>query len=120
VRSRAVAFAAALLAALGGCGDDSGPAPAQSASGARLGVPLRQADCETWRDAGVRERYAALEALRSFAGDRTGSPGGHGATLDDQDAYDLLDRSCEPPYARAFKLYKLYTRAAAFNGDRAR
>jgi hypothetical protein len=108
-------LAAAVLAAalaVGGCGEGDGPAA--QAGGAGLGPQVRLADCEGWRDADVRERYDTIEALRQFAGDRTGSPGGHGATLDDEVAYDLLERSCKPPYARKFKLYKLYTRAAAF------
>jgi hypothetical protein len=113
-RGRGLAVSALAIAVVaGGCGDDDG-APAAQAGGDRLGVPVRLADCESWRDAGVRERYDTIAALRGFAGDRTGSPGGHGATLGDERAYDLLERGCEPPYARAFKLYKLYTRAAAF------
>jgi hypothetical protein len=114
-----IAVAAALLAAVafGGCGGDD-DAPAAQAGAARLGLQVRLADCESWRDAGARERYATLAALRRFAGDRTGSPGGYGATIEDDDAYELLDRSCEAPYARSFKLYKLYTRAAAFSGMR--
>ena len=39
-----------------------------------------------------------------------------GAVLDDQDAYDLLGRWCGMRFARAFKLYKLYERAAALTG----
>jgi hypothetical protein len=112
-----VACALASAAALGGCGGDDG-GPAAQAGGARLGLEVRVADCEAWKGAGVRERYDVVDALRAFAGDRTGSPGGHGATLEDEDAYDLLERSCEPSYSRAFKLYKLYTRAAAFSGLR--
>ena len=36
--------------------------------------------------------------------------------LDDDQAYDLLEGQCEPEFAGAFKLYKLYGRAAAFAG----
>lgn len=111
-----IASAAVGVAVLcGGCGDGGDGAAAQ-AGGGRLGQPVRVADCDAWRGAGLRERYDTVEALRDFAGDRTGSPGGRGATLDDEDAYDLLERSCEPGYAGGFKLYKLYTRAAAFSG----
>jgi hypothetical protein len=115
--SRALpALAVAACAALAGCaGDDSGPAA--QAGGVGIGE-VRLADCEGWRAADVRERHETLEALRGFAGDRTGSPGGHGATLDDDDAYELIERSCEPSYAAGFKLYKLYTRAAAFQSLR--
>jgi len=111
--------ACALIAAmaLGGCGADDGPA-AQARGG--IGQPVRTADCQAWKDSGARERFETVEALRQFAGDRTGSPAGRGATLDDEAAYDLLERSCEPAYAAGFKLYKLYTRAAAFAGLRSR
>ena len=36
--------------------------------------------------------------------------------LDDEKAYDLFDSYCENEFARGFKLYKLYARAAAFSG----
>ena len=37
--------------------------------------------------------------------------------LDDERAYKLLQSYCAKPFARGFKLYKLYTRAAAFIGQ---
>ena len=113
-RSLAVAALAGAVATAGCTGGDEAANRAQIATDARLGQPVRLADCEGWQDAGARERYGTVEALRRFAGDRSGSPGGRGATLDDSDAHDLFDRACAEPYARAFKLYKLYTRAAAF------
>jgi hypothetical protein len=36
--------------------------------------------------------------------------------LSDDRAYKLLQGYCAKPFARGFKLYKLYTRAAAFAG----
>ena len=80
----------------------------------RIGQPTQLVQCRDWTTADVRERYGTIEALRKFAGGPTGSPGGHGRTLDDDDAFELFDRWCEKPYARGFRLYKLYTRAAAF------
>jgi hypothetical protein len=62
----------------------------------------------------VRERQGTVRALREFAGGRSGSPAGRGATLDDRKAYEVLEAYCERDFARHFKLYKLYTRAAAF------
>ncbi len=111
MRVAAVALIVAACAALAGCGDDE---PAQSVGGPDLGVPVRLADCADWRDATVRERLGTVAQLRDFAGGATGSPAGHGAVLDDQRAYDLLDHQCATDYTSAFKLYKLYTRAAAF------
>ena len=105
--------AASLLAA--GCGgsDSSEPRGAEH-SGARLGPPVRLANCRDWQQADQRERVDTVEAIRRFATGPTGSPGGRGASLDDRDAYALFDRTCKNRYARGFKLYKLYTSAAAF------
>jgi hypothetical protein len=54
--------------------------------------------------------------LRDFAGQEAGSAQarGHGATLKDDQAYKLFQNWCSKDFARGFKLYKLYTRAAAF------
>ena len=40
----------------------------------------------------------------------------NGPVLSDQTAYKLLGRYCSKPFAGGFKLYKLYTHAAAFIG----
>jgi hypothetical protein len=47
-------------------------------------------------------------------GGPVGSPAGHGATLPDARAYELFQHYCAYGFASQFKLYKLYTRAAAF------
>ena len=111
------ASVAALVAglALSGClgGTSSGGRPASA--GARIGTPLQLAACRDWHKATPSERQGTIRQLRAFAGGPVGeSPGLHGATLDDDAAYQVLDDSCRHDYARAFKLYKLYTRAAAF------
>ena len=112
----AVAGALAALAISGcGGGDPAGGQP-DLAGGARIGQPTQLVQCADWKEADVRERYGTLEALRSFAGGRTGSPGGQGATLEDDEAYELFERWCAQSYAQGFRLYKLYTRAAAFGG----
>ena len=103
------------LAACGGSGSGQ-PAAEQ---GADLGQPPSLADCSDWRQANVRERYGTIRQIRDFAGGPVGSvPGGHGATLPDDRAYKLFERWCGNGYARGFKLYKLYTRAAAFDRSR--
>jgi hypothetical protein len=113
--ARASVAAAALAAlALSGClgGNSSGGRAANA--GARIGVPLNLADCSDWRKATPSEREGTVRQLRAFAGGPTGEPGRYGATLDDDRAYQLLENSCSRDFARGFKLYKLYTRAAAF------
>lgn len=79
-------------------------------------MPLRAADCSDWRRASLRERLGTVQELRRFAGGPVGSPAGRGAVLDDDKAYDLLEHQCAPDHAHGFRLYKLYTRGAAFRG----
>jgi hypothetical protein len=111
------AVAAALAAlALSACGGGDTAAGTPDLAGPRIGQPTQLVKCADWNDADVRERYGTIEALRRFAGGPTGSPAGHGATIEDDEAYDLFERWCGESYASGFKLYKLYTRAAAFSG----
>ena len=84
--------------------------------GARLAQPLRTLNCADWQRAGPSERQRALRQLRKFASGPVGSPAGHGAALDDDKAYRLLDNYCANDFAQHFLLYRLYTRAAAFDG----
>ena len=54
-----------------------------------------------------------MDAIAEFEG---GEPTGtRGRTLPEDEAYDLFERFCDKEYASAFKLYKLYVRAAAFS-----
>ncbi|MEA2391833.1 MAG: hypothetical protein QOK31_1942 [Solirubrobacteraceae bacterium] len=78
-------------------------------------APASTANCAYWRVVDPPRRYAVIRAIRRFAGGPVGSPGGgHGAVLDDRVAYRLFDSYCSRAFATKFKLYKLYTRAAAF------
>ena len=103
--------AAALF--LGGCGGgDEGDAPQRNASLEKVQL----ANCTDWKRGTIRERYGTIEDIRSFASGPAGdNPGGHGATLEDDKAYRLFENTCKNDYARGFKLYKLYTRAAGFS-----
>lgn len=95
-----------------GCSGSGSPPP--SGAGPRIGVPLKLVDCSDWERADTAERLGTVRALRDFAGGRTGSPAGYGATIPDEDAYRLLQGYCSAPFARAFRLYLLYNRAAGF------
>jgi hypothetical protein len=109
---------AAILAAgvvLAGCGEDAAP-PEDFNSGQILGDELRLADCRDWEDSANADQLEAVREIREFAGGPVGSGGGRGAVLDDEDAYELFEGWCGNDYARAFKLYKLYVRSAAFSG----
>ncbi len=116
IARRIAAAAAALfcLFAIVGCGG-SGSSNSAAGVGPDIGVTLRLADCDDWNQADVSERLGTVQELSNFAGGPTGSPAGHGTTLSTKRGYDVLDGWCKQSYAHGFKLYKLYTRAAAFS-----
>jgi hypothetical protein len=104
---------------LGGCGG-SGHAKAGGVppSPYGLGGSVRTNNCTDWKRGTLSQRLGAVVQLRNFAGGPVGSSAGiqNGPVLDDQQAYGILQRYCSHYYARGFKLYKLYTHAAAFVG----
>jgi hypothetical protein len=108
----------AVLAA--GCGGGSSNEP-QVNVGPNVGQPISLADCNDWNQANTEQRLGTIQQLKDFAGgpvvgNNATSPSGTGAVLDDKQAYDLFNNYCKEPFAHAFKLYKLYERAAAFAG----
>jgi hypothetical protein len=118
---RALVLALAVVAVgLIGCGGGSATQP-QVDVGPNVGQPISLADCNDWKQANTEQRIGTIQQLKDFAGgpivgNNASSPSGTGAVLDDKAAYDLLDGWCDQSYANAFKLYKLYERAAAFTG----
>jgi hypothetical protein len=115
------------VALLGGCGSVSqGSTLAQgSTSGPHssidVGESARSDTCEQWQAGTIAQRYGALLRLRKFASSPVGSSSGlqNGHVLTDKRAYKLFESFCSKHFARAFKLYKLYERAAAFIGHQA-
>ena len=97
-----------------GCGGGSDASNSAAGAGPDLGVPLRLADCDDWNQADVSERLGTFRSCSNFAGGPTGSPAGHGTMLSTKRAYNVLRNWCQQSFAHGFKLYKLYTRAAAF------
>ena len=78
---------------------------------------IRLATCQDWNRATAPQRFGTLRTLAQLsAGQVPGRPELRGPVLDDQQAYDMLERSCAPTLASAFKLFKLYDRSAAFVG----
>ena len=100
-----------------GCGDSD---DASDSGSSALGSPdvqttARETDCTDWNDATVEERQIIVESIAEF---ESGAPTGTtGRTLPEDEAYELFQRFCENDYASAFKLYKIYVRAAAFAGE---
>jgi hypothetical protein len=109
-----IALAGALCtgALLAGCGGESATPPPVPGTPSGLQLSARQSDCTDWNEATVDQRGATIDAIREFEGGPT--TGGTGAVLADEDAYRLFENYCSQDFARAFKLYKLYARAAAF------
>jgi hypothetical protein len=63
------------------------------------------------------ERTSLLAGLKSFFGarvDASNAAGQRGAVLSDTQAVTLFTNYCRQRFAGAFKLYKIYGRAAAF------
>jgi hypothetical protein len=105
---------------LAGCGGGPNTQP-QIDVGPNVGQPINPADCHDWNQANTEERLGTIHQLKNFAGgpvvgNSASAPSGTGAVLDDKQAYDLFNSYCRESFARGFKLYKLYTRAAAFAG----
>lgn len=117
----ALAAAAALLcclALLSGCGAVSQGSTLPATSSADVGESARSDTCAQWQAGSVAQRHGALLRLRKFASSPVGSSAGiqSGHVLGENEAYKLFQSFCSHRFARAFKLYKLYERAAAFLG----
>jgi hypothetical protein len=113
-------LALAGAALIAGCGSGSSTQP-RVGVGPNVGQPINLADCSDWNQANTEERLGTIQELKGFAGgpvvgNNASSPSGTGAVLDDKQAYELFDNYCKADFARGFKLYKLYERAAAFAG----
>jgi hypothetical protein len=119
-RVAALICCGALLAGCGGSSDAGAPVPEPQPrlSQAQAVSTVRQADCAGWLDGSDKQRRNTVLNLRKFAGGPVGSSKvlKYGRVLDDVRAYKLLDSWCKNYFARGFKLYKLYERAAAFVG----
>jgi hypothetical protein len=117
--SAAMLSAAIVLAS--GCGSGSSTQP-QVDVGPNVGQPINLADCSDWNQANTEQRLGTIQQLKDFAGgpvvgNNASYPAGTGSVLDDKQAYDLFNRYCAEDFARGFKLYRLYGRAAAFTGQ---
>lgn len=103
------------MAALGGCGGSG--AQQRHPAAASDAATVRTASCNYWRVASAEERRALVAQLRAFFGaqvDSASAPGTRGPVLEDRHAGALLQGYCRQSFAGAFKLYKIYGRAAAF------
>lgn len=107
-----------IVVVFAGCGGDDTAGMSRSGQGVQLSAPVNLADCRDWKQGTVEQRLGTIGAIRDFTGGSVSGTGGSGATLSDDRAYDLFENYCRNDFARGFKLYKLYGRAAAFSGER--
>jgi hypothetical protein len=113
VLAAATAAAAMAAATAAGCG---GGSPSVDVEGVGVNPEIRLADCTDWEKASTAQRLTTLRQLENFSEGQADTPVGRGPVLDEDKGYDVLDNYCKADFARAFKLYKLYERAAAFGG----
>jgi hypothetical protein len=109
-----VALVTLLALSLAACGGSSGDPP-PSGAGPALAAPINLANCADWNEASVDQRLATIDQIKDFVGGPVAGTEASGETLDDDRAYDLFESYCAEEFARGFKLYKLYSRAAAFS-----
>lgn len=115
---RAAAIALALTAlGLGACGGDSeaqGGADdqAQPLGDPRVGSVAQLSECSDWQKGSREERMATIEDVREQINIKDGPV--ETPTLSDEAAYEVLDNLCSQPFAKSFRLYKIYARAAGF------
>lgn len=79
----------------------------------RAGSVASLAQCSDWAAGDRDQRIATLHDIRAQV-NQTGAAEPT-TDLSDEKAYAVLQRTCSQPYAAGFRLYKLYTRAAAFS-----
>ena len=109
MRRRALAALAVLVGviSLSAC-QTRRPAPPAAAPS------IQGVDCAAWRTLSPGQRAALLTRFQAFFRAPVDGPGGRGPALAAADATRLFDSYCGMQFAGAFKLYKLYGRAAAF------
>jgi hypothetical protein len=106
-----VALAASALTACGG--DTSAERTDVGGVGEAIGgsvAPLAQ--CRDWRRGSTAERLATIKDIRGQLTPQTSQSTASG--YPDREAYELFERVCAQDFASAYRLYKLYTQAAAF------
>jgi hypothetical protein len=120
------AIAAAAAVVLAGCGSDdpgnpeSEPAPGQvvDISGTEpvgemtAGSVASLVECRDWNEATPEEKLATVADVRSQI--NLEDSGVEAPALTDEEARNVFDDACRPPWAQGFRLYKIYARAAGF------
>jgi len=115
---RAAIVVLVVVPLLSGCGGSEDSDAADTAAGKASLGPIDLADCTDWDQASEEARRRSIDEIARFAGGPVAATGGgQGALLSAEEAYQLFENTCANEYARGFKLYKLYSRGAAFGGS---
>jgi hypothetical protein len=107
----ALAAALALVLVLWGA-DSHSDDKARPVGKALVGSVAPLAQCADWNRGSRDRRLATLADIReqvNLEDTAVKTP-----ELSDRTAYRVLDNICRKPFARSFRLYKLYARAASF------
>jgi hypothetical protein len=120
VRAAASASALVLLFPVAGCGDSSGDGDASRGREREVkplgdllaGSVAHLAQCKDWVGGSHERKLATIDDIRAQVNRR--DTGIRAPALSDQEALGLFDRACSNSYARSFRLYALYARAAAY------
>jgi hypothetical protein len=103
---------------LAGVGNFQLMAPLQAATGAaplgevRVGSVAQLAQCSDWSAGSRAERLATIADIRAQVNLRDGAV--RTAELSNEAAYRVLQSTCANGFARSFRLYKIYAKAASF------
>jgi len=102
---------------LGGCGDEADGGASTERDVKPLGellagsvAPLAQ--CKDWVGGPRDRKLVTIDDIRSQVNRR--DTGVTSPPLSDEEALQLFDRACANRYARSFRLYVLYARAAGY------
>jgi hypothetical protein len=112
----AMLLVAALAAASCGSGSSTQPQVGVGPQGRAADQPGRLQRLEPGQHRAAARPSCGTSPGGSVVGNSASSPSWTGSVLDDEKAYELFENYCKTDFARGFKLYKLYERAAAFTG----
>jgi hypothetical protein len=99
------------LAACSG-GESGGERPAKPLGQELAGSVAHLAQCKDWVGGSRERKLATIDDIRRQVNRR--DTGIQSPPLSDEEALGLFDRACSNRYARSFRLYVLYARAAGF------
>lgn len=110
----ALVVAAGAIVAISASGSDGSKpeAPVYGVGQVRGTSVAALAQCSDWNEGTEAEKQATIDDIYDQMNQE--NSGGPTPDLPDDEAYALFERSCAPPYAAGFRLYKLFIRAAAF------